>query len=935
MFFLTEANVEICVPQSFDDNPEYEEMYHRQIERERILASLAKKSQFKGPHFDPEMLHAKMLHEMSRAALTDQRQHDQKAQKRLQLLKLSQEKEQKDRLERRQNQMSVKLGFDLPPEEYYADTPLQPGLSFFISLITHPRVSELEVNLPNSLFIKDKVYWVRTQAGRLTVSPDFQPVEFYDSLTAKHKAAPAIMRTPSSLAEFAPEFLDCRKLHDKLFKSQLPSSGIIQEFIENTGRVLCTTRLLLVLDTRDNKSSCAYAITNNSLTSKLKHQQYSDTPDSLAVYALSGPALAKVEAQGRRLLEFVHKSYFVRINEIVIDFVKDREGVYWIVNVRGFKLDESIMLARELRMNDERDLSLTARQEFRRSKREERLSSMTCKMCMLSYKTLEMDKVLPFKMLLLYKQHTHRSGRTAMDLSHLRVLAVDFLSHWVRLCSICYLLVIHEYELMETESQLAGYMNVLVKPPDVMAKLNYEHPAFLPTTLPQWRILLYFKSLAFTQPQLASVKPLYIHYRIFDLTFSFSIHQEWLDGGSASFSIVRLYYFFASLGHPVTKFCRKAAVAFRLTRGPDWENCIASGTSHLLRGFTGEMCEQSASYEPTQVLLFRGQDEAARLSLVAGIACDRQVKIRELPITITKMHKLYLPEESYFSSDPLPSLWLEMFDSEYPLSQSMTVLESSQELDTNYLPLLSNNEIISQPLGNTKILHVNFDLNPEATLRRALTSRRSSLQRALSVPELKVSSPKQASSLNAVPPVPPPIPAVSSVLPTLTVSVVRPLVNSRRKSSSSSSLGSQSMRTFSLPSKTETAASLTSPKSINEVFQSVSQFLAKSNVAAMANTSRSEPVSGKLQSISTQTLPRSRGRSLTSTPLLYDQPSAHLKTQESLKSCKTSLGRPRVKPAYKADKFDRQLRLIGLYAEDDWKGLRPTRRLKSRKRSLL
>jgi hypothetical protein len=38
--FLTEAQLEICIPQAFDEKPEYEAMYRRRFENERIMTSL-------------------------------------------------------------------------------------------------------------------------------------------------------------------------------------------------------------------------------------------------------------------------------------------------------------------------------------------------------------------------------------------------------------------------------------------------------------------------------------------------------------------------------------------------------------------------------------------------------------------------------------------------------------------------------------------------------------------------------------------------------------------------------------------------------------------------------------------------------------------------------------------------------------------------------
>jgi hypothetical protein len=616
-----------------------------------------------------------------------------------------------------------------------------------------------------------------------------------------------------------------------------------------------------------------------------KYVLCADKHDGIEIYPLHGHALTKVEIEGRKLLDFIHMTYFIRINEIVIDFVKDREGKYWILNVKGFRLDESITLARELRLQEEKELSKGARDDFRKSKREERLSSMTCKMCMMAYKSFEMDKVLPFKMLLLYKQHTQKSGRKTLDLSHLRVLAVDFLSHWVRLCSVCYMLVIHEYELMETENLLADYMNVAVKPPDVMAKPNFDHPAFLPNSLPQWRLMLYFQSLEFTISKLASIKHLYVHYFLFDTRFTFALNSDWVKGTVATFNIAKLYYFFAALDHSVPNFCKKTQVLFRLTRGPDWDNSIASGTSNFFSDFSGEMDENSAIHQSSKVLLFRAEEEAVKLRFVVGLACDRPVPIRDLPITITKQSGLLLPEDSYFSSDPLPAQWLEIFGKEYSLNDSISVLESSQELDANYSPILSSKEIASQPLGSTKILHVGFDLNPET--KAGLSSVRSFGHLNGHLSPSGRSAMLRLESHDAPPVQPKPLKVKLS-------SVSRKLHSKR-----------PSLNSGSLPSiKSDTAATVTSPKSIDNSMHSLKQFMFRASL-------KESPIVS---------------------PTTTEQPSeikTAKKPKRSLKSAKTRASK--TSKAEKTFKLDKQLRMISLYGEGEWKTLSQAALKKSRK----
>ena len=79
---------------------------------------------------------------------------------------------------------------------------------------------------------------------------------------------------------------------------------------------------------------------------------------------------------------------------------------------------------------------------MRKERQEERLCTNKCKMCQYPFKQFEMEKSLPFRMLMLYKMHTYMSGRNSMNLQHLRVTASAFLSHSVRVCRTCFMLVV-------------------------------------------------------------------------------------------------------------------------------------------------------------------------------------------------------------------------------------------------------------------------------------------------------------------------------------------------------------------------------------------------------------------------------------------------------------------------------------------------------------
>lgn len=54
----------------------------------------------------------------------------------------------------------------------------------------------------------------------------------------------------------------------------------------------------------------------------------------------------------QKLVAFLQRAYYVKIEEIVLDFIKDRTGKWYLLGCKGFKLDRKILMARELRAKE-------------------------------------------------------------------------------------------------------------------------------------------------------------------------------------------------------------------------------------------------------------------------------------------------------------------------------------------------------------------------------------------------------------------------------------------------------------------------------------------------------------------------------------------------------------------------------------------------------
>ena len=101
------------------------------------------------------------------------------------------------------------------------------------------------------------------------------------------------------------------------------------------------------------------------------------------------------------------------------------------------------------------------------------MTEVKCNLCLLKYKAFEVDHLVPYKMLVTYKNHTWFTSRYNLDLKHIRVKNADFLSHSLRVCKICYALILQEYELYLTGMSLGRILNIPIQEINVMSRLKF------------------------------------------------------------------------------------------------------------------------------------------------------------------------------------------------------------------------------------------------------------------------------------------------------------------------------------------------------------------------------------------------------------------------------------------------------------------------------
>ncbi|CAG9325937.1 unnamed protein product [Blepharisma stoltei] len=711
--FLTEANQEIDIPQGLDDHPEYESMLKKQLKSERIMTftGLDHNGEHDGKN-DWRDVYMKNYSELQRLkSLQYREQMNEKYQKEM-LLKEQLALKEEIFLKRMHDKAFSKINFT-PDDPKYSKSPFFPGFYFFEALLKNVKTTScrLKINFPQAFYIlESQSYWIYTDetTGILMNSQEYTKMQAYEEL--KHfyyepLNVAAVLRRKKELIELESNALSQMELHDKLLKNALVSGAMIQRYIKCNNDRPTITRLFYINTTKVTKASHAYCI-SSSLSSYEKFSQAkvclcTGILNGFDISLMHGMAIAEYQKYAKNIVTFLQISHSVRIEEIVLDFVKDQSGKIWFLECKGFNLDYNSAITKEIKLKLKSSKSQPLLKEYLEETKDQLLSSIHCRLCLLPFKNSDLSHSLPFKMLLLYKRHIRKQGRKGLKISHIRTLSSDFLSHSVRICKLCYMLILQEYELIEAENKLAEYLNVDVEFEDLSKKLDYKHPPFLPNKVYQWRVLLYFKSLELLSRQMSfRNKTFYIHFKFFDKAFYFKLQNQ--DSDMVNLSNLHLIYFYASDNNHVRLLSESENLQILVSDDISGNKIIAAGSTKALGLFSCEMGINDSLTQMKSTTLFNKAKAVININFITGLVCDHMMNLKTLPIDIIKYNSVYLPGSSYFSSDALPDSWMEIFEENYKEEDSSKLLNTSAEISGFYTPTIPEKLIYNMPIQTLK-----------------------------------------------------------------------------------------------------------------------------------------------------------------------------------------------------------------------------------------
>jgi hypothetical protein len=249
---------------------------------------------------------------------------------------------------------------------------------------------------------------------------------------------------------------------------------------------------------------------------------------------------------------------------------------------------------------------------------------------------------------------------------HLRAVNEDLLTHMVKLCDLCYLIILAEMELMDVEAKLALGLSINMKEIDVLHPIRCQKPAYLPEKMCRLRLFLYIKAVTVPGEANWSLK-----YKLFGRSIT-------KTSGKASFAA--LFYIFSPLSPSFS--LQSLSLSFILKCAEGKLKGSVRPLQHWHKGL-GVFCEEM------RVGLYAEDWVKGEVVLAIGLSQEGEIARNRVKIGLRRWQGLYLPEENcYFDGEPLPTQWLEAIEASYQLKHIITP-KALQCEEYGYTPLMN------------------------------------------------------------------------------------------------------------------------------------------------------------------------------------------------------------------------------------------------------
>lgn len=597
-----------------------------------------------------------------------------------------------------------KINFEPPSQAYYENLPIKPGFMFWANLVTAPRahINTLKLSIPDTILHADRVYWLETQTnGFIHCTEDVNFYAFLRKTEAQREKLTGPLAIAAGIMRGRGEREDCMQrivLDWALFRSKMTGREVrpynmIQQFVRSPGGKPAVLRLFYNRSTRDTAASFAYQIVS------LRAEKYEDTelskrctvdytvPGSVEITKASGVALRPLMEAAESLSMYLNRGYNVRIEKIVLDFLKDDTGRLYFSGCKGLILDTAtIPQAVRSALSPRSPTTSSAARFSQREATEERQkgSFVRCKLCRMHYGNDDLSHSVSLRMLLLFKVHAAKRVDLPIDTSHLKITTSDLLSQTLRVCPYCYVMVTSEFVLVEMEKDFAAALNIPYREEELEEDERLEiQMQFLPKTFVQWRVLIHLHGLSNFN---VLGEDLSLHVKLNTYRTRFLVQDR--SDSVATLNALKGMYFFARPNKSVRRFLSDFKAEFTVESDTE---ILMTASSPILSDFPSSLSPKNALIAKKTITLFSPSAEG-HCDLVAtiGLSCDHICESKYIKVELAKLLDVYLPEEHYCNSDPLPEQWMEHFGQE-PVEVSFE--EEFNNANNYYFPTLTAQEV--------------------------------------------------------------------------------------------------------------------------------------------------------------------------------------------------------------------------------------------------
>lgn len=215
-------------------------------------------------------------------------------------------------------------------------------------------------------------------------------------------------------------FYLCKKIVDtwatfkmKVYKG-INGGNVVQRFIHTTSNIPRITRVVYynpMYQKKPTKVNFAWAIVNE-LKIDIEQGNYHykwcvnmEIPNSIRVEKIVGKAVSEYMPYMKSILNFILKACNLRLKTIVADFIKDKNGEIWFVDLKSFKVPKifySVYLESPGKIETKLKKDMTK-------------TSAKCRLCNMKYSKEELHQLLTMNMIIEYKKHLNERGIFAFE----------------------------------------------------------------------------------------------------------------------------------------------------------------------------------------------------------------------------------------------------------------------------------------------------------------------------------------------------------------------------------------------------------------------------------------------------------------------------------------------------------------------------------------